>query len=133
MIDLSSWMLLLSVALAPAAADPDRFVDGDVTYVLYADTYRQVDDAVREVGFSLEMTEAQGAPGNAVVLKGVVQVKCGARSARMVGAQLFDDTGQPTATDVARPDQTSPWEELGTTAADQHLYRRVCERDKPAF
>lgn len=130
MIDLSSWLLPLSIALAPTAADPDRFTDGGVTYVLYADTYRQVDDKVGQIGFSLEMTKAEGAPGNAVAVKGVVQVNCAARRARMVGPQLLDDKNQPIATDVSGPDHDSPWEELGTTAGDQHLYRRVCDREK---
>lgn len=132
MIDLSSWLLPLSVALAPAAADPDRFIDGGVTYILYADTYRQVDDEIRQIGFSLKMTEAEGAPGNAVAMNGVVQVNCGTRSARMIGPQLFDDQNRPVATDASGPDHSSPWEELGTMASDQHLYRRVCEREKSA-
>ena len=131
MIDLSSWLLPLSIALAPAASDPDRFTDGGVTYILYADTYRQVDDKVGQIGFSLEMTKAEGAPDNAVAMKGVVQVNCATRSARMIGPQLFDDKNQPIATDVTGADHDSPWEELGTTAADQHLYRRVCERGIP--
>ena len=89
MINLLSAMLPLSLAVAPAPANPDRLVDGKVTYVLYPDTYRQVDDAVRQIGFSLEMGEAEPELGGAIAFKGIVQVECKARRSRIIDAQML--------------------------------------------
>lgn len=131
MINLLSAMLPLSLAVAPAPANPDRLVDGKVTYVLYPDTYRQVDDAVRQIGFSLEMGEAEPELGGAIAFKGIVQVECKARRSRIIDAQMLDANGQHIEAAIAKGDIPSPWAALNETASDQHLFRRVCERGTP--
>lgn len=131
MINLLFAVLPLSLALAPAPADPDRLVDGRVTYVLDPDTYLQVDDAVHQIGFSLEMVEAESESGDAVAFKGIVQVDCKMRRSRMIDAQMFDAKGQRIEAGIAKGDVPSPWAALNETASDEHLFRRVCERGAP--
>jgi hypothetical protein len=132
MTNLFSAMLPLSIALAPAAADPDRFAGDGVTYILYPDTFRQVDDKVRQIGFSLEMDKAESELGGAVTFKGIVQVECQTRRSRMIEAELFDAKGQRIEAGLAKDDLPSPWAAFNETASDQHLYRRVCERGAAA-
>lgn len=123
---------ILLIALS-GAADPQRAEDvyadeaAGVRYILYSDTYRQVDDDVRQIGFSVDITKAEAGPGQPISMKGVVQVKCRDRESRIILSSLTDDRGQPIEHEAATVGEPTSWKTLGSGADDTHLYRRVCD------